>query len=213
MTTFQPYKILQGTAVALFAAAVLFCSCTKRNEGNVVNLSDQDTLPLLQSIGVSTLISDSGIIQYKIIAEDWSIYDKTDPQKWTFEKGLFLQKFNDKYQTEAYISADTAYYYNKLRLWELRSRVQVKNTKGETFKTDLLYWNLSQHRVYSPAFMEVQATQQQLSGYDFSSNEQMTDYYIHSSKGAFPIENTSTAAPKPPVASDGPSTPPKDTVH
>jgi hypothetical protein len=35
--------------------------------------------------------------------------------------------------------------------------------------------------------MEIKGIEQQLSGYDFSSNESMTDYIIHSSKGAFPL--------------------------
>ena len=35
--------------------------------------------------------------------------------------------------------------------------------------------------------MEIKGIEQQLSGYDFSSNESMTDYIIHSSKGAFPM--------------------------
>ena len=88
---------------------------------------------------------------------------------------------------DAYITADTAYYYDFLRLWELRGRVVIKNEKGETFKTSLLFWNQNEHRIYSSAYMEIKGIEQQLSGYDFSSNESMTEYIIHSSKGAFPM--------------------------
>ena len=166
---------------------LLLFSCSKDEVHYAPVVENRDSLPILKSIGVSTLISDSGIIRYKIISEDWFIYDKKDPTYWSFEKGMFLEKYNEDYHVEAYISADTAYYYDFKRLWELRGRVGMKNEKGETFKTSLLFWDQIEHRIYSPAFMEIKGIEQQLSGYDFSSNESMTDYIIHSSKGAFPL--------------------------
>ena len=171
---------------SLFTLFFLF-SCSKEEARYAPSVENRDSLPILKSIGVSTLISDSGIIRYKIISEDWFIYDKKDPTYWSFEKGLFLEKYNEDYHVDAYITADTAYYYDFLRLWELRGRVVIKNEKGETFKTSLLFWNQNDHRIYSSAFMEINGIEQQLSGYDFSSNESMTDYIIHASKGAFPM--------------------------
>lgn len=147
----------------------------------------RDSLPWLKSLGVSTLISDSGIIRYKLISEDWYLYDKKEPTYWSFEKGLFIEKFNEEFHVEAFISCDTAYFFDRMQLWELRGRVFIKNLKGETFRTSLLYWNQSTHVVYSPAYMEIDGETQALSGYDFRSNEQMTDYLIHQSKGKFPL--------------------------
>ena len=120
---------------------LLLFSCSKDEVHYAPVVENRDSLPILKSIGVSTLISDSGIIRYKIISEDWFIYDKKDPTYWSFEKGMFLEKYNEDYHVEAYISADTAYYYDFKRLWELRGRVVMKNEKGETFKTSLLFWD------------------------------------------------------------------------
>ena len=120
------------------------------------------------------------------------------PPRWSFEKGLFIERFNESFQVDAYIPCDTAYFYNQQNLWELHGRVLVKNMKGETFKTSLLFWDQRAHRVYSSAYMEIDGETRKLSGYDFSSNEQMTDYIIHSSKGQFPLEdNTPTPQPDP----------------
>lgn len=176
----------------LIAATALFSSsCKEEDEHYAPAIENRDSLPLLKSIGVSTLISDSGIIRYKIIAEEWFIYDKTEPTYWAFRKGLFIENFDEAFHVEAFINCDTAYYYDKKGLWELRSRVFVKNLKGETFRTSLLYWDERQHRIYSERYMEIDGIEQQLSGYNFSSNEQMTDYIIHSSKGAFPMKDES----------------------
>ena len=162
-------------------------SCQSEDGANLPNVENRDSLPVLKSYGISTLISDSGIIRYKIIAEDWFVYDRTTPHRWSFEKGLFLEKFDQQFHVEAYINCDTAYYYEEIRTWELRGRVLVKNTKGETFKTSLLYWDMNTHIIHSPAYMKVDGIEQDLDGYNFRSNEQMTDYIIHSSSGAFPM--------------------------
>ncbi len=178
------------TAVILTAVMLVFMqSCKEEENLNAPVIENRDSLPILKSMGVSTLISDSGIIRYKIISEDWFIFDKKDPTYWSFEKGLFIEKFDESYHVEAFINCDTAYYYDQMRLWELRGRVFVKNIKGETFKTSLLFWNQAEHRIYSDRYMEIDGESQDLSGYDFSSNEQMTEYIIHSSKGAFPLHS------------------------
>lgn len=190
------HRFISTAAVALTTAVLfLFPSCNGEDDNHAPVIQERDSLPFLRTEGVSTLISDSGIIRYKIIAEEWLIYsrerDFSYHSYWSFEKGLFLEKFNEDYHIDAFVTADTAYYHTRERLWELRGRVEVKNVKGETFRTSLLYWNQNERRVYSDRYMEIDGLEQQLSGYDFSSNEAMTDYLIHSSTGAFPIKDDS----------------------
>lgn len=185
-------------AVLSTAAMLSFQSCSSDDDSHRPDIGVRDSLPTLKSIGVSTLISDSGIIRYKMIAEEWFIYDKKDPQYWSFEKGLFIERFNESYKVDAFISCDTAYFYNQRSLWELRGRVLVKNLKGETFKTSLLFWDQAAHRIYSERYMEIDGDTRKLAGYNFSSNEEMTDYIIHASKGQFPVKDDSpTPEPDP----------------
>ncbi len=187
-------KHLSITAVVLTAVMLFFTqSCKNDNDKLAPAVENRDSMPILKSIGVSTLISDSGIISYKIISEDWFVYDKKTPSYWAFEKGLFIEKFNTSHEVEAYISCDTAYYYDKKKLWELRGRVLVKNQKNETFKTSLLFWDQNKHEIYSDRFMKIEG-ETELQGYNFRSNEQMTDYRIHSSAGAFPFEENGPKA-------------------
>ena len=176
-------------AVLSTAALLSFQSFNDNDKATGPHIGMRDSLPWLKSVGVSTLISDSGVIRYKMISEDWYMYDKTEPTYWSFKKGLFIERFNEQYQVDAYISCDTAYFYDKKDLWELRGRVLVKNLKGETFKTSLLYWDTRAHRIYSDRYMEIDGETRKLSGYNFSSNEEMTDYIIYQSKGLFPLED------------------------
>ena len=187
---FSLYLLLLLPSLGGVMGGLLSCSSEEHHDAPAI--VDRDSLPILKSIGVSTLISDSGIIRYKIISEDWYIYDKKQPTYWSFEKGLFVENFDENYHVEAFINCDTAYYFDQLGLWELRGRVVVKNLKDETFKTSLLYWNTVEHRIYSPAYMKIQGIEQELDGYDFTSNEEMTEYRIHSTSGAFPVDENET---------------------
>ena len=152
-----------------FISSIFFVSCKEDEIRYAPAIVDRDSLPMLKSIGVSTLISDSGIISYRLISEDWFIYDKKDPQYWSFEKGLFMEKYDKNFKVEAYLNCDTAYYYSEIRLWELRGRVSVRNSRGETFKTSKLYWNQQEHKIYSDQYMEIKGIDRELSGYDFYS--------------------------------------------
>lgn len=38
---------------------------------------NRDSLPVMTTRGVSKLITDSGVVRYKIIAEEWRVYDRT----------------------------------------------------------------------------------------------------------------------------------------
>ena len=76
-------------------------------------ITERDSLPVMDTRGVTTLISDSGMIRYRINTEEWKVFDRKVPPYWAFEQGVYLEKFDTLFQVEASIEADTAYFYNK----------------------------------------------------------------------------------------------------
>ena len=82
-------------------------------------------------MGISKLISDSGVVRYKIMTEEWRVFDRTHPPRNEFLKGVFLQRYDAKFNVDLYITADTAYWYDQ-KLWELRGRVRVRNLQDGT---------------------------------------------------------------------------------
>ena len=96
----------------LFAGAVLFASCNKQKEHTAPAIHDRDSVSMMTSYGVNTLISDSGIIKYRIVTERWEVNQTRQPSRWIFEKGLFFEQFDEKFHVQAYIQCDTAYYYD-----------------------------------------------------------------------------------------------------
>lgn len=169
---------------------VSFASCSEGKKTTAPAVNDSTMLPMMTTMGVSTLISDSGVIRYKIIAEQWDVFNQQDSGKWAFEKGVYLEKYDNQMQIEAKVKADTAYYYDKQKLWDLRGHVNILNIKGEKFNTEQLFWDQGKEKVYSDRFIRIQQIDKILTGYGFTSNQQFTDYVINNTAGIFPVEDT-----------------------
>ena len=100
---------------------VLFPACSRGEKNLAEAITERDSLPSMKTLGVTTLISDSGITRYKIITEEWEIYDKKNPPYWAFEKGVYLVKFDSLFHIDARIKAVTAHYCAQKKLWQLGS--------------------------------------------------------------------------------------------
>ena len=110
-------------AISLLAA---LWSCTSDAPPTAAAVRQRDSLPVMTTWGVSKLISDSGVVRYKLIAERWDIYDLTNPPRQEFPHGIFLEQYDDKFNVSLHLTADTAYCYNQT-LWKLRGRVFARN--------------------------------------------------------------------------------------
>ncbi|MBQ7494454.1 MAG: LPS export ABC transporter periplasmic protein LptC [Bacteroidaceae bacterium] len=183
-----------------FHCSLFILSCDNSHEHVAPAINPNDSLPFMTAHGISNLISDSGVISYKIVAEDWNIYT-TQPQKWTFLKGLFLEKFDSTFHVEWHIQSDTAYCHDN-RTWELRGRVVVLNREGTLFKSEELFWDMDRHEIWSNLFMRITKpdSEQQLEGNRFRSNEEMTDYHISFAAGYTPV-NEEKEEPAPAINS------------
>ena len=137
------------------------------------------------SFGVNTLISDSGVMKYRIVTERWEVNDKRNPSRWIFDKGLFLEQFDEKFHVQSYIQCDTAYYYDQKKLWELRSRVRILTKDGLRFSSEQLFWDEDRHELYSNVFSRLVTPERTLQGSYFRSDERMTRYYVSNSQGSF----------------------------
>lgn len=178
-------KIKAREAAMLLVASVAFISCSQEKEHTAPAIHDKDSVSVMKSFGVNTLVSDSGIIKYRIVAESWDINQIRKPTRWTFIKGLFMEQFDEKFNVQAYIQADTAWYYDQLKLWELRGRVRIRNINGMVFRSEELFWDGIKHELYSFKFSRMVTPERTLEGTYFRSDEKMTHYVITNSAGSF----------------------------
>ena len=175
--------------IFIFLALLLLGSCEERKEHTAPAIHDRDSVSMMTSYGVNTLISDSGVIKYKIVTERWDVNTIKQPTRWTFERGIFLEQFDEKFHVEGYINADTAWYYDQLKLWKLRGRVHIRNVNGLMFDSEELYWDGIKHEFYSYCFSRVVTPERTMEGTYFRSDEHMAHYEISNSVGSFQSED------------------------
>ena len=174
---------------------LLFSSCGGKKKELGEAITERDSLPSMATLGVVTYISDSGVTRYRMEAEEWLMYDRKRPSYWAFEKGVYLEQFDSLFNVDASIKADTAYFYDKQKLWKLMGNVDIKNRKGERFNTELLYWNQATEKVYSDRFIRIEQPERIITGYGFDSNQQMTIYQIRNMGGIFYVDEEEQKAP------------------
>lgn len=176
-------------SISIFFSA---CGSEQTHTAQAVN----DSVAAMTAHGINNLISDSGLVRYKMIAEEWIMYNATPNRqsRWDFLKGFFMQKYDPDWHIEWYIQSDTAYCHHD-DLWELRGRVLIRNNAGTIFRTEELFWDMAKHEVYSSLFIHITEPERELQGYNFSSNEQLTRYTIHNSSGRLPVEDMTSPQP------------------
>ena len=123
----------------LLLGLLLFASCDEPVEHTAPAIYPRDSVALMTSYGVNALISDSGVVKYRIVTERWELNPNRNPSRSVFEKGIFLTQFDEKFHVQSYIQCDTAYNYDKLKLWELRGRVRILTKTGVRFSSEPLF--------------------------------------------------------------------------
>lgn len=176
------YLIILSSFVML---VLFFASCEEQKEHTAPAVFPRDSASVMTSYGVNTLISDSGIIKYRIVTERWDVNTVKNPSRWTFEKGVFLEQFDEKFHVQSYIQCDTAYYFDQMKLWELRGRVRILTKDGLRFSSEQLFWDENKHELYSHVFSRLVTPDRRLQGSYFRSDEKMTRYFVSNTKGSF----------------------------
>ena len=180
------YRLRDILLLCILFLAVVGC---KEEPKSYVKIDvDPETTPTVISRDVKTLISDSGITQYRITAKLWTIYQEAEKPFWKFPEGLFLEKFDSLFNVEASIKADSATYFKADQLWRLDGHVTILNVNNERILTQQIFWDQRNQEVRSDSFIHIERANRILEGYGFRSNERMTIYELERPMGIFPVE-------------------------
>jgi len=163
----------------------LITSCAEVQEHIAGAVNPEDSVSIMTTYGVNTLVSDSGVIKYRIVTERWDVNTVKQPSRWEFMKGVFFEQFDEQFHLQAYIQADTAWYFDQQRLWKLRGRVSIRNVKGLVYTSEELYWDGLKHEFYSNVFSRVVTPERTMEGTYFRSDEKMEHYTVSNSVGSF----------------------------
>lgn len=172
-------------AVGLSVAAG---SCTEETKVDISRNLDPSKMPSMVTHNISTLVSDSGVTQYKIVAPVWYVYDEVDTPYWSFPEGLYLQKFDPKFKVIATVAADSARFFRLQKLWRLEGNVEMTKAPKDVFLSPRVFWDQRRQRLYSDTFIHIENATHVLEGTGFESDERLTRYRILHPSGIFPVD-------------------------
>lgn len=175
----------------LALSALLLAACREEKKVDVAAGLNPARMATMSTRNISTLISDSGVIQYKIVAPLWKVYDEVDTPYWEFPEGLYLQKYDPYFHVIATVAADSARYFKNQRLWRLDGHVEMTKVPKELFLSERLFWDQRNGRIYSDTFIHIENATHVLEGTGFVSNEKLTNYRILNPEGIFPVNRDS----------------------
>ncbi|MEG1573825.1 MAG: LPS export ABC transporter periplasmic protein LptC [Bacteroidales bacterium] len=190
LTTFKLWYIFTRMPIltVLLLMLLTFVGCGKENKETIKAFKDPKEVSTIFSKNVSTLISDSGITRYRVVADEWYMYENSVRPRWFFPKGIYVETFDESFNVTAFIEGDTAIFYKDKQLWELKGDVRMANTKDERFFTEQLFWDQVAQTLYSDSAIHIERGDRIIEGKGFLSNESMTSYKILQTTGIFPME-------------------------
>lgn len=184
----------------LFVLLLLPLACTNDAPPMGGRVTNRDSLPVMVTRGVSKLITDSGVIRYKIIAEEWRIFDKTKPPRWEFRQGIFVERYDNKFKVDLRFEADSAWFYNQ-RLWKLVGHVKLDDHTSQTrVRTELLFYDTQSGELWSNVHSTLRQPNQEIEGSWFRAtmrNGRPTQYHVKQSRGFMPMGDIGDAPASP----------------
>lgn len=203
--------------ISLFILLLVGSGCREERKLDVFSKLNIRKMATMTTKNISTLISDSGVVQYKIVAPLWSVYEEVDTPYWTFPKGLYLQKYDPYFKVVATVAADSAKFLKNQKLWCLMGHVEMTKVPGDLFQSERLFWDQKQGKIYSDTFIHIETQTHMLEGIGFESDERLTSYRVLRPQGIFPVQRedfgpgsssgNSAPAPAPAASTTAPAAP------
>ena len=181
--------LMRKAALSMVASVVLAIAaggCTEERKVDISKNLHPGNMPSMVTHNVNTLISDSGVTQYKIVTPVWYVYDQVDTPYWYFPKGLYLQKFDPQFRVTATVAADSARFFRVQKLWKLEGNVEMTKAPKDLFLSPRVFWDQRRQRLYSDTFIHIENSTHVLEGTGFESDERLTKYRILRPTGIFP---------------------------
>jgi LPS export ABC transporter protein LptC len=128
----------QKNIAVLLAACFFMCSC--ENDMKQVQALRDKVTGVEEATQIESLLSNNAQLKAKLTAPYMLRY-QTDTPRVEFTRGLHVDFFNDSTQIESVLNAQYGKYTEGQNKIFLKNNVVVYNVKGDTLKTDELYWD------------------------------------------------------------------------
>lgn len=184
-----------GFLILVLLSLIVATACREERKIDVASKINPKNMPTMTTKNVATFISDSGVVQYKVVAPIWYVYQETDTPYWSFPQGLYLQKYDPYFHVVATVAADSARFFSVQKIWRLDGHVEMTKVPKDLFQTAQLFWDQRKGKIYSDSFIHIETETHVLEGYGFESDERLSSYRIIRPQGIFPVQSDAVTSP------------------
>lgn len=167
------------------------CSSSVKNTSKLDDL--RDSVAVMKSYQVTTLVSDSGVTRFRVQTPEWLVYDKVSRPRWEFPQGIHLEQFDESLYVHSEVKSKYAIYYTNEDRWILSDSVRAKNVEGEYFETNSLTVLQKKDLIYTHEFVKITQKNTVLTGIGMRSNSKLTLYTINKVQGVIPLDEDNEA--------------------
>ena len=176
--------------LCLFGLSLLF-SC-ENDIKKVKELTNVEQLPVIHATDVETIYSDSAVVRLKITGPELKEFEETEEREAfiEFPKGMKAVFYNKSGRIESSLEADYAVFWKKIKQFEARTNVVVKNfTEKQELYTEQLFWDQEEEKIWSDKFVKIITEKGPTYGEEgFESDHNFTRFRILKSRGQMEVE-------------------------
>lgn len=151
----------------VMASLCVLSACRKEDPLSVADKINPKAMPTMTTHNVMTVISDSGIPQYRMVCPVWYVYDNIDTPVWILPKGPYLEKFDADYNIIFTVAADSAVNNRLEQRWYLYGNVEFNESPDLLILTPQLVWDQAEQKIYSDSFIHIEQPDKIIEGYGF----------------------------------------------
>lgn len=172
-------RLLKGSYLLLIAGFFVQCRTTEKDKAELENYIQQSEDLSVENVeGVTIRYTDSAVLKATIFAPRMIRYPKKEEPYTEMPEGLFATFYDNQGNEDSKLSAAYGINYDLKKLIMLKDSVRVVNNKGEELKSEELYWDQVEKRIYTNKFVRIIRNGETLRGEGFESNESFTKYRI-----------------------------------
>lgn len=176
---------LFATKSGLFLAMGVVVASCRNDAHDVQRVRALPQGPSTVQYGISVVYADTSDVQWKLQSDLWE-EERTanNPVREVFSGNVRATQWAGKRATGTKMSADRIIRDVKERIWELQGNVLIQTSERKTLRTQTLFWNREEGRVYGESWVEIREEGQTLSGTGFEAQDDLSTYSIFEVSGS-----------------------------
>jgi LPS export ABC transporter protein LptC len=173
-------NILKMMATVLAVAFIVYSCKGKLKVAEKLNLAQTPVQTVDSMFAVQT---NKGILQMRMEAKVMERYDYDTCSYEYFPKGFAVYGYTDDGKLETYIISDKAKHHrskvSNKEYWAAFGHVLIQNIiKQESMETDTIYWDRTNHEIYTDCYVKMFSPDGFMQGYGMRSDERARNSII-----------------------------------